>query len=60
MLGGQEPGVVLKVTLSDGAVLEVLPVPSELGETLSDWELLSPSGLLRVGPGLKWKIDPNR
>lgn len=61
MMGvGEEPGVALKIILSDGSVFDVLPSPSPPDETLSDWELLSPSGLLRVGPGLKWRIDRSR
>jgi hypothetical protein len=55
----------LEVRLSDDSRLVVFPTPAEPdqpGDTdlpeLADWELLSPGGLLKVGPGHKWEYSP--
>lgn len=58
-------GVALQIQLSDGSSLSVLPTLAETEERgedelpeLADWELISPRGLLSVGPGLKWSFQP--
>jgi hypothetical protein len=57
-------GYGLQLRMSDASTLFVVPTLEEpdtpnderLPE-LADWELLSPHGLLRVGPGLKWSVE---
>ena len=56
----------LQLRMSDGSTLSVLPTipePDEPGDEglpkLADWELLSPRGLLRAGPGLEWSYEPS-
>ena len=58
-------GIGLSLRLSDGSSLSVLPAIPDADESddqllpeLADWELLSPIGLLRAGPGLKWSFEP--
>ena len=58
-------GFGLQLRLSDGSSLSVLPTtrgpdePADEGlPELADWELLSPVGLLRAGPGLAWSFEP--
>jgi hypothetical protein len=61
-------GFGLQLRFSDGSSLMVLPSTPDLDETdeaddpnwpeLADWELLSPRGLLRAGPGLTWNFTP--
>jgi hypothetical protein len=58
-------GIGLQLRLSDGSSLSVLPAIPDADEPddqllpeLADWELLSPIGLLRAGPGLKWSFEP--
>lgn len=55
----------LALHFSDGSWLEVLPDSSEPDRPgderlpeVADWELLSPYGLLRVGPGSCWEFEP--
>ena len=55
----------LQFRLSDGTSLLVLPTVSEPDEPedeslpeSADWELLSPLGLLSVGPELTWSFEP--
>lgn len=60
----------LRLTLSDGSSVAILPTTNELEEqgvdggtplpALTDWDLRTPSGLLRVGPGLKWEFKSSR
>jgi hypothetical protein len=58
-------GFGLQLRLSDGSSLLVLPTAHEPDDEkdealpeLADWELLTPRGLLSVGPGLKWSFKP--
>ena len=58
-------GIGLQLRLSDGSSLSILPTIPDADEPgdqplpeLADWELLSPIGLLRAGPGLKWSFEP--
>ena len=58
-------GIGLQLRLSDGSSLSVLPTvegPDGLADDalpeVADWELLSPIGLLRAGPGLEWSFEP--
>ena len=51
--------VALSVRLTDGTSLTVFPAATDPSETLSDWELLTPHGLLRVGPGNRFAIEQN-
>ncbi len=50
-------GVSLWVQLTDGTTLTVFPSHGDPAETLSDWELLTPDGLLRVGPGNRFAVE---
>ncbi len=59
-------GFGLELCMSDGSTLLVLPTaqerdgPEDEGlPKLADWELLSPRGLLRAGPGMEWSFEPN-
>jgi hypothetical protein len=58
-------GIGLQLRLSDGSSLSVLPTTPDPDEPddeglpdLADWELLSPIGLLKAGPGLEWSFEP--
>jgi hypothetical protein len=58
-------GFGLQLRMSDGSTLLALPGTSEPDEPgdeglprLADWELLSPSGLLKAGPDLEWSFEP--
>jgi hypothetical protein len=62
-------GIGVKVELSDGSSVVVIPSPEEApepvpdGTTISetaDWELHTPQGNLQVGPGLKWHFARSR
>ncbi len=60
-------GFGLQLRMSDGSTLMVLPAtpePDDPGDEalpqLSDWELLSPRGLLSAGPNLEWVFTPNK
>lgn len=57
MQGTPLGGVALSVRLTDGTTLTVLPAATDPSETLSDWELLTPHGLLRVGPGHRHAVE---
>ena len=57
----------LQLRLSDGSTVAILPTiqePDEPGDEglpeIADWDLLSPRGLLNVGPGLDWSFEPSR
>ncbi len=60
-------GIGLRVELSDGPTVVIIPTPDEppepappgvtLGE-LADWELVTPGGRLEVGPGRQWRWKP--
>jgi hypothetical protein len=59
-------GFGLQLRMSDGSALLILPSSPEPEEPedeglpeLSDWELLSPRGLLSAGPGLIWSFKPS-
>ena len=59
-------GYGFHLVMSDGSATFVFPivqepdVPENEGlPELADWELLSPRGLLRVGPGLEWSFEPD-
>lgn len=61
------PGFGLQLVMSDGSTLFVIPTAFESEEPgdealagLADWELLSPLGLLRAGPGVGWSFEPRR
>ncbi|WP_439623532.1 hypothetical protein [Gemmata sp.] len=56
-------GIGVKVDLSDGSSVVVIPTPEEPPEPapegttlyeIADWELHTPRGALQVGPGRKW------
>lgn len=55
-------GIGLQISFSDGSTLHILPdILDEIDSfndnalpELSDWELLTPTGLLSAGPGLVW------
>ncbi|VTU00339.1 Uncharacterized protein OS=Cyanothece sp. (strain PCC 7425 / ATCC 29141) GN=Cyan7425_3221 PE=4 SV=1 [Gemmataceae bacterium] len=60
-------GIGVKVDLSDGSSVVVIPTPDEPPESLpegttvdetADWELHTPRGALQIGPGRKWHFDP--
>ncbi len=60
-------GYGLELVLSDGSRITILPSaaePPEPGDEalpeIADWELLSPQGSLKVGPGTKWTFTPAR
>lgn len=55
--GNTPSGIALSVGLSDGTSLTILPTAMDQAETLSDWELLTPEGLLRVGPGSRFTVE---
>ena len=65
---GDPPAAIgLRVDLSDGSALVVLPTTEEDIEAepegttlheLADWEVRTPQGTLQVGPGLKWHFAP--
>ena len=52
--------VALSVRLTDGTSLTIFPTATDPDETLSDWELLTPDGLLRVGPGSQFVMEVAR
>ncbi|MFI5455279.1 MAG: hypothetical protein ACHRXM_07480 [Isosphaerales bacterium] len=59
-------GFGLELRMSDGSTLLVLPAvqeqdgPEDEGlPKLADWELLSPRGLIRAGPGVEWSFEPS-
>jgi len=56
-------GIGLRVDVSDGSTIVIIPTPEESTEPLlpevefhelSDWEVITPSGRIEVGPGRKW------
>jgi len=49
--------MALSVRLTDGTSLTIFPTATDPDETLSDWELLTPDGLLRVGPRARFTIE---
>ena len=49
--------IALTVRLTDGTLLTILPSATDPTETLSDWELLTPDGVLRVGPGFRFTVE---
>jgi hypothetical protein len=58
-------GFGFHLVMSDGSAIFVFPIvqepdaPEDEGlPELADWELLSPRGLLRIGPGLQWSFEP--
>jgi hypothetical protein len=60
-------GIGLQLILSNGTQLTVFPTspePDQPGDEnlppLADWELLTPRGFLRVGPGTGWEYEPSR
>jgi hypothetical protein len=63
----QVNGIGFRVDMSDNSSVLVIPTADEpLPENspdlpeLSDWELETPYGMVRVGPGLKWKYLPTK
>lgn len=55
----------LLIRMADGSTLSVIPTarrPDGPGDEVlpdpADWDLLSPHGLLRAGPGLGWSFAP--
>jgi hypothetical protein len=66
-VGDPAAAIALRVDLSDGSALVVLPTTEEAIEPepegttlyeLADWELITPHGTLQVGPGMKWHLAP--
>jgi hypothetical protein len=60
------PLIGLCITMSDGGVLDINPCYRDADELekdkrteLSDWDILTPEGLLSVGPGCKWNFEPS-
>ena len=60
-------GFGLQLRLSDGAALIVLPTVQEPDDPedrelpeLADWELISPRGFPKVGPGYQWSFEPHQ
>jgi hypothetical protein len=63
-------GLALQLCLSDASTLFVMPIDPALDEQspeneegvilpeISDWQLLSPYGLLEVGPGCNGRFEP--
>jgi hypothetical protein len=59
-------GFGLRIDMSDGSAIIVFPTAAEPepGDErtafyeLADWELRTPSGVLEVGPGRKWHLEP--
>ncbi len=56
----------VQIRFSEGSAFLAIPAPFGLAEPdddtlpeLADWELLSPLGLLSVGPGLQWSFKPS-
>jgi hypothetical protein len=48
----------LRVQLSDGTTLAVIPAPRESSDDPPNWELITPDGLaLEFGPGMRWQIS---
>jgi hypothetical protein len=48
----------LRLQLSDGATLAVIPAPRESSDDPPNWELITPAGLaLEFGPGMRWQIS---
>jgi hypothetical protein len=59
----QTGGIALVLELADDSGIVVKPVVEldpETGEPVDfpDWELKTPAGLARVGPGPKWQWEP--
>lgn len=54
-------GFGLLLDLSDWASLIVLPLAADRipSDEVADWELLTPAGFLRVGPGAVWEFEPS-
>jgi hypothetical protein len=49
----------VQIQLSDGTTFASIPTPAtdeEDPDEVACWELLSPFGLLKVGPGVKWEF----
>lgn len=53
-------GFGLVLMFSDGASVTLAPVPEAVDVTVSvaDWELRTPHGTVKVGPGLEFTYDP--
>jgi len=53
--------IVLRLDLDDGSVFTILPTPPGKEDTdlpePADWELLTPSKVLRVGPGPNFSVE---
>ena len=48
----------LRLKLSDGSALVVIPSRREASDDPPNWELITPDGLaLEFGPGLRWQIS---
>lgn len=57
-------GIGIHLLLSDGSVLSLIPEAAEPPDDspypeLASWELLSPHGLVKTGPGPKWEFIPD-
>ena len=53
-----DEGGVLRLRLSDGSRLDVVPVPREAEDDPPSWELITPDGLvLEFGPDVRWQIS---
>ena len=55
-------GIGLRVELSDGSAVIVIPTPAEGDvpneDEVTDWELKTPNFALEVGPGRRWQGKP--
>jgi hypothetical protein len=48
----------LRVRLTDGATVAVMPAAREAPDDPPNWELITPDGLaLEFGPGMRWQIS---
>lgn len=51
-------GGELRLRLSDGSRLDVVPAPREAEDDPPNWELITPDGLvLEFGPDVRWQIS---
>ncbi|MGI8903571.1 MAG: DUF6188 family protein [Solirubrobacteraceae bacterium] len=53
-----DQGGELRLSLSDGSRLDVVPTPREAADDPPSWELITPDGLvLEFGPDVRWQIS---
>ena len=48
----------LRLWLSDGSKLDIMPTPVDAEDDPPNWELISPTGIvLEFGPGVRWQFS---